>query len=64
MQRKQYAESLIHSTKNNTAKYGNFDTLFHKMPSYMRRAVINTALDIGTCHSKTQKATEDFTQTG
>jgi hypothetical protein len=44
MQRKQYAESLIHSTRNNTAKYGNFDTLFHKMPSYMRRAVINTAL--------------------
>ncbi len=40
MQRKQYAESLIHSTRNNTAKYGNFDTLFHKMPSYMRRAVI------------------------
>jgi IS605 OrfB family transposase len=44
MKRKQYAENLIHNTKNNKAKYEGFDTRFHKMPSYMRRAVINTAL--------------------
>jgi IS605 OrfB family transposase len=44
MQRKQYAENLIHSTKNNKAKYSDFDTKFHKIPSYMRRAAINTAL--------------------
>ena len=43
MQRKQYAESLIHTTKNNKAKY-DFDSKFYKMPSYMRRSVINTAL--------------------
>lgn len=43
MQRKQYAESLIHSTKNNKAKY-DFDSKFYKMPSYMRRSVINSAL--------------------
>lgn len=43
MQRKQYAESLIHTTKNNKAKY-DFDSKFYKMPSYMRRSVINSAL--------------------
>lgn len=41
--RKQYAESIIHTTKNNKAKY-NFDNKFYKMPSYMRRSVINQAL--------------------
>ena len=43
MQRKHYAERLIHTTKNNKAKY-DFDGKFYKMPSYMRRSVINTAL--------------------
>lgn len=43
MKRKQYAENLIHSTKNNKAKY-NFDSKFYKMSSYMRRSVINSAL--------------------
>ena len=41
--RKQYAESIIHTTKNNKAKY-DFDNKFYKMPSYMRRSVINQAL--------------------
>lgn len=41
--RKQYAESIIHTTKNNKAKY-NFDNRFYKMPSYMRRSIINSAL--------------------
>lgn len=39
-----YAEKLIHSTKNNIAKYPDFDILFYKMPSYMRRSVISSAL--------------------
>ena len=43
MQRKQYAENLIHTTKNNKAKY-SFDSKFYKMPTYMRRSVINSAL--------------------
>ena len=43
MKRKQYAESLIHTTKNNKSKY-DFDSKFYKMPSYMRRSVINSAL--------------------
>ena len=42
--RNNYAENLIHSTKNNVAKYPDFDTKFYKMPSYMRRSVINTTL--------------------
>lgn len=41
--RKQYTENLIHNTKNNKAKY-DFDNKFYKMPSYMRRNVINSAL--------------------
>lgn len=39
-----YADSLIHSTKSNTAVYPEFDVRFHKMPSYLRFAVINAAL--------------------
>ena len=34
------AEHLVHSTKRNVAKY-DFDTQFYKMPSYLRRDVIN-----------------------
>ena len=37
------AEHLVHSTKRNKAKY-NFDDQFYKMPSYLRRDVINAAL--------------------
>lgn len=39
-----YADNLIHSTKSNIAKYPEFDIKFHKMPSYLRFSVINTAL--------------------
>lgn len=38
-----YAENLVHSTKNNNAKY-DFDKLFYKFPSYLRRAAINAAI--------------------
>lgn len=37
------AEHLVHRTKHNIAKY-DFDARFHKMPSYLRRAVIQEAL--------------------
>lgn len=43
-ERKSYAEKLIHSTKSNVAKYSDFDINFHKMPTYLRRAVIGEAL--------------------
>ncbi len=39
-----YADALIHSTKSNHAIYPEFDIKFYKMPSYLRFAVINTAL--------------------
>lgn len=39
------AEHLVHNTKYNVAKY-NFDELFYKMPSYMRRNAIQKALGI------------------
>lgn len=42
--RNNYAENLIHSTKNNVAKYFDFDTKFYKMPTYMRRSVIASTL--------------------
>ena len=38
-----YAEHLVHSTKKNHAVYG-FDSLFPKMPSYLRRSAITHAL--------------------
>lgn len=39
-----YADALIHSTRSNIAEYPDFDIKFHKMPSYLRFAVVNTAL--------------------
>ncbi len=38
-----FAERLVHSTKDNAAKY-DFDGRFVKMPSYLRRAAIQAAL--------------------
>jgi len=47
-----YAERLIHTTKNNIAKYPDFDRRFYKMPAYMRRAVISAALgSLASYHS-------------
>ena len=44
-QRMAYAEKLIHSTKENKARY-HFDVEFLKFPSYLRRAVLNQAIGI------------------
>lgn len=40
------AEHMVHSTKDNRAIYSEFDVLFAKMPSYLRRAAIQKALGI------------------
>lgn len=40
-----YVEKLIHSTESNRASY-NFDNHFYKMPSYIRRNVVATAIGI------------------
>lgn len=47
--RKAYCEHLIHSTKNNKAKYPEFDQKFYKMPIYLLRDVI--AVSIGQLSS-------------
>lgn len=39
-----FGERLIHTTKNHTAVFPEFDVKFYKMPIYMMRSVINTAL--------------------
>ena len=40
-----FVEHLIHKTNDNpNPKYSNFDTLFYKMPSYIRRAAIMEAI--------------------
>jgi len=39
------AEHLVHSTINNTAPY-EFDSLFYKFPSYLRRSAISDAIGI------------------
>lgn len=41
-----FVENLIHSTKNNKAKYRYFDRFFHKFPSYLRRAAVTAAIGI------------------
>ena len=48
-----FANKLIHSNKNNSAKYQEFDKLFYKMPSYLMAAVINAALGhLSSYHSE------------
>lgn len=37
-------EKLVHRTKDNTPKYGDFDAKFYKLPSYLRRSVISEAV--------------------
>ena len=46
VKRKTIVEHLIHTTKDNEAKYSEFDQLFFKMPSYFRRGVIADAIGI------------------
>ena len=41
-----YTEKLIHKTKNNIPKYSDFDKLYYKFPSYLRREAIQTAIGI------------------
>lgn len=43
-ERVNYANDLIHSTSTNIAKYKDFDISFHKLPSYLRLAVVSMAL--------------------
>lgn len=60
-----YADSLIHSTKSNTAKYTEFDIKFHKMPSYLRFSVINTALGyLSSYHSNLENWEYDYNNKG
>ena len=42
--RQQYVEHLVHATKTNQAVYPSFDRRFYKMPSYLRRDAITTAI--------------------
>lgn len=46
LMRKRRGDLLIHSTKNNIAKYPEFDENFPYLPSYMRRAIVADALGI------------------
>ena len=43
--REHVVEKLIHSTKQNpNPKYKDFDTMFYKFPSYLRRSAIDSAI--------------------
>lgn len=39
-----FVEKLVHRTKGNTPKYGDFDMKFYKLPSYLRRDAISEAV--------------------
>ena len=43
-ERQNFAEKLVHNTKENKAKYLDFDKNYYKFPSYLRRAAIAEAL--------------------
>ena len=44
LEQQRYIDKLVHSTKNHEAKYPDFDKLFYKYPSYLRRATITVAI--------------------
>lgn len=49
--RMSYIEKLIHSTKVNKAFY-NFDEIFPKFPTYLRRATLNRAIGVVSSYRK------------
>ena len=53
-----FAEHLIHTTKDNIATY-DFDQRYPKMPSYLRRAVIQAALGAVSSYKSNLKNWED-----
>ena len=53
------AEHLIHSTKHNNAKY-DFDAQFYKLPSYLRRDIVNTALGAVSSYQSNLKNWEAY----
>lgn len=59
LRRNNFGEHLIHSTKNNIAKYPDFDIKFHKMPSYMRRDIVSTAIGHLSSYYSRYKSWED-----
>ena len=52
------AEKLIHGTKQNRARYA-FDTAFPKMPSYLRRAVLQHVIGIVSSSHTQEKAEQE-----
>ena len=52
-------EHLVHSTKNNEARYKAFDEKFGALPSYFMREAINTALGIVASHRANLKLWEE-----
>ena len=56
------AEKLIHTTKNNEAKYP-FDEAFPKMPSYLRRAVLQHVIGL-VSSARTREALENAKASG
>ena len=47
-----FVERLVHSTARRQALYPSFDTRFHKLPSYLRRAAIMEAVASVTLYRK------------
>ena len=59
IQRKGFCDKLIHGTKSRAAKYTDFDDGFPKMPSYMRRNIINSVLGYLSSYHSNLKNWED-----
>jgi len=57
-------EHLIHTTKDNVAKYPEFDQLFYKMPCYFRRGVIADAIGIVSSYRSNYKNWENNGKVG
>lgn len=53
--RKRAADLLIHSTKDSSARYGEFDERFPYMPSYTRRSIIAKAPGMASSYKSNHK---------
>ena len=57
------AERMVHGTKGSKAKY-NFDQTFPKMPAYLRRAALQSAIGAVSSHRSHLAMYEEDGQTG
>ena len=64
LERQNFAEKLIHSTRFNEAAYPQFDRDYHKFPVYLRRSAVSSALGAVSSYRSNLKNWETDSKNG